>query len=313
MSATTVKAPEERQIPVHRPAPGKWSRAAWVRRGPLLPALVITILITQIPFVLTIWYSFQHRNLLRPDLNAFAGLDNYTTIVTDPVFRTAVVNTIVMTTGAVLLSLLVGLGLAVVLDKEFFGRGVVRTLLITPFLVMPVAAALLWKTSFFNPVFGLVNWFLSPFGVGNLDWASVHPMLTIIIVLTWEWTPFMMLILLAGLQSQSPEILEAARVDGANGVQTFVYVTLPHMRQFIELSVLLGTIYIVQTFDAVYLITQGGPGHATTNLPFFIYQQAFVAFNVGQAAAAGVIVVVATIIISTYVLRKVSTVFRMGE
>jgi sorbitol/mannitol transport system permease protein len=123
----------------------------------------------------------------------------------------------------------------------------------------------------------------------------------------------MMLILLAGLQSQSPEILEAARVDGANGVQTFVYVTLPHMRQFIELSVLLGTIYIVQTFDAVYLITQGGPGHATTNLPFFIYQQAFVAFNVGQAAAAGVIVVVATIIISTYVLRKVSTVFRMGE
>ena len=157
------------------------------------------------------------------------------------------------------------------LDRKFIGRSVARTLLITPFLVMPAAAALVWKTSIYNPVFGLLNWALSPFGVGNVDWTSRFPLASIVIVLTWQWTPFMMLILLAGLQSQSPEILEAAKVDGASGWNTFRRITLPHMRQFIELSTLLGSIFIVQTFDAIFMITQGGPGTATTNLPYFIY------------------------------------------
>ena len=204
---------------------------------------------------------------------------------------------------------MIGIALAVLLDKKFIGRSVARTLLITPFLVMPTAGALLWKTSIFNPVFGLLNWALSPFGVGNVDWTSQHPMLAIIMVLTWQWTPFMMLIVLAGLQSQSPEILEAAKVDGARAFSTFRRITLPHLRQFIELSILLGSIYVVQTFDAIFMITQGGPGQATTNLPYFIYLEAFRAFNVGEAAAAGVIVVIATIAIATFALRVISNLF----
>jgi sorbitol/mannitol transport system permease protein len=284
----------------------------WKRRAPLLPALILAILLTQIPFLFTLWYSFRSWNLLRPGSDRFVGLENYGKVFTDDLFRNAVINTIVMTASAVLLSLILGIALAVLLDKVFPGRGIVRTLLITPFLVMPAAAALLWKTSFFSPVFGLINWVLSPFGVENVDWVSTFPMTTIVLVLTWQWTPFMMLILLAGLQSQSPDILEAARVDGANAWQTFRMITLPHLRQFIDLSVLLGTIYIVQTFDAIFMITQGGPGQATTNLPYFIYLQAFRAFDVGEAAAAGVIVVAATIIIATFALRRVSEVFK-GE
>jgi sorbitol/mannitol transport system permease protein len=284
----------------------------WRRRTPLLPALILVILLTQIPFLLTIWYSFQDRNLLRPGSGQFVGLDNYAEVFTDPLFRNAVGNTIVMTASAVILSLILGLALAVLLDKVFPGRGIVRTLLITPFLVMPTAAALLWKTSFFSPVFGLINWVLAPFGVGNVDWVSTYPMATIVLVLVWEWTPFMMLILLAGLQSQSPDILEAARVDGAGGWKTFRLITLPHLRQFIDLAVLLGSIYIVHTFDVIFMITQGGPGQATTNLPYFIYQEAFRAFDVGEAAAAGVIVVAATIVIATFALRRVSEVFK-GE
>jgi sorbitol/mannitol transport system permease protein len=282
----------------------------WRRRGPLLPALILVILVTQIPFLLTVWYSFRSRNLLRPGSDQFAGLDNYGKVFTDPLFRNAIVNTVVLTASTVILALVLGVALAVLLDKRFLGRGIVRTMLITPFLVMPAAAALLWKTSFLNPVFGLINWVLSPFGVDTLDWVSRFPMASIVLVLTWQWTPFFMLIILAGLQSQSPEILEAARVDGATGMQTFRMITLPHLRQFIELSVLLGSIYIVQTFDTIFMITQGGPGQATTNLPFFIYQQAFRAFDVGEAAAGGVIVVVATIIIATFVLRQLSNVFR---
>jgi sorbitol/mannitol transport system permease protein len=134
-------------------------------------------------------------------------------------------------------------------------------------------------------------------------------MTSIILVLTWQWTPFFMLIILAGLQSQSPEVLEAARTDGATGWQTFRRVTMPHLRQFIELATVLGTIFILQTFDAIFMITQGGPGQATTNLPYFIYQQAFRAFNAGEAAAAGVITVVATIVFATFALRLVSGLF----
>ena len=141
--------------------------------------------------------------------------------------------------------MLLGIGLALLLDREFVGRGVVRTLLITPFLVMPVAGALLWKTTMFDPVFGIVNFVLSPFGVGQTDWVSEYPVLSVVTALVWQWTPFMMLLVLAGLQSQSRDVLEAASVDGATRWQTFGSITLPHLRRYIELGVLLGTIYVV--------------------------------------------------------------------
>ena len=279
------------------------------RRGPLLPALIFTIIVTQLPFVVTVVYSFFSWNLLRPGSRHFAWLQNYADVLTDSGTRHALLITVELTAGAVILSVLVGLACALLVDRKFLGRGVVRTLLIAPFLVMPAAAALLWKTTMLNPVFGIVNWVLGPLGIGDVDWASEFPLLTIIVVETWHWAPFMMLILLGGLQSQDRSVLEAARVDGATAVQSFRYLTLPHLRQFIELGVVLGSIYIVQTFDSIFMITQGGPGTATTNLPFELYQTAFRAFNVGQAAALGVVVVALTIIVATYALRVISRLF----
>jgi sorbitol/mannitol transport system permease protein len=279
------------------------------RRGPLLPALIFMIIVTQLPFVVTLVYSFFSWNLLRPGSRQFAWLQNYGDVLTDSTTRHALLVTVELTVGAVILSVLVGLACALLVDRKFLGRGVVRTLLIAPFLVMPAAAALLWKTTMLNPVFGIVNWVLGPLGVGDVDWASQFPLLTIIIVETWHWSPFMMLILLGGLQSQDRSVLEAARVDGATALQSFRYLTLPHLRQFIELGVVLGSIYIVQTFDSIFMITQGGPGTATTNLPFEIYQTAFRAFDVGQAAALGVVVVALTIIVATYALRIISRLF----
>ncbi|MBB6171338.1 sorbitol/mannitol transport system permease protein [Nocardiopsis mwathae] len=303
MTAQSSKAP------VRRPDAGALTRAQrWGRRAPLLPALLFVIALTQVPFLFTVYYSTQGRNLLRPDSGEFVGLANYAKVLAEPHFRNAVANTVVLTVSAVALSMLLGIALAVLLDQRFAGRAVVRTMLITPFLVMPAAAALLWKTSMYHPVFGLVNWALSPFGI-SADWVSQYPLLSIIAVLTWQWTPFMMLIVLAGLQSQSPEVLEAARVDGAGSWATFRRVTFPHLRRFIELGILLGTIYVVQTFDAIFMITQGGPGQASTNLPYFIYLQAFRAFDVGEAAAAGVIVVAATIAIAMFALRVISNLF----
>jgi sorbitol/mannitol transport system permease protein len=287
------------------------------RRIPLLPALIFVIIVTQLPFVATLVLSTLHWNVLRPGERSFAGLANYGTVFTDARLRNAVLNTVILTVSVVLISLLIGLVLALLLDKKFFGRGLARTLLIAPFLVMPVAAALLWKHALYNPAYGLLNGILKAvggwFGVADppqVDWISSMPMTAVVASLVWQWTPFMMLILLAGLQSQPTDVLEAAQVDGATGWRTFRYLTLPHLRQYLELSVLLGSIYIVQTFDAVFTITQGGPGTATTNLPYEIYQTMFRKYEYGEAAAAGVVVVIGTIIVATFALRVVSSLLR---
>jgi sorbitol/mannitol transport system permease protein len=142
------------------------------------------------------------------------------------------------------------------------------------------------------------------------DWISIHPKAVLIAFLTWQWTPFMVLLVLAGLQSQGDEILEAARVDGARAWQIFRSLTLPHLRPYIELGVLLGSIYIVQAFDGVYMITQGGPSTDSTNLPYYIYRVGFTgSLNIGRASAMSVVVVAATILIATLALRMVSSLF----
>ena len=302
------------------------ARTRWVRRAPLLPALIFTVVVTQVPFLVTLAVSSLKWNVLTPgdksflglgNYENFAGLHNYVTVFTDKRLRNAVFNTILLTTSVVLISLALGLMLAVLLDRKFPGRGLARTLLIAPFLVMPVAAALVWKHVLYNPTYGLfdgvLNWIWQLFGADQgpvVDWVSSMPMPAVIAALVWQWTPFMMLILLAGLQAQPTDILEAAKVDGADGFKTFRFITMPHMRQYLELSGLLGSIYILQTFDAVYSITQGGPGTATTNLPYEIYLTMFRKYEYGEAAAAGVITVVGTIIVATFALRVFSSLFR---
>jgi polyol transport system permease protein len=279
------------------------ARARWLRRLPLLPALVYMIVVTQVPFLATIWYSLRSWNLLIPGSNHFTGFKSYRLAFSDPTFVTALVNTVELTASAVIIATLVGTGLAVLLNRKFFGRGVVRTLLITPFLVMPVAGALLWKTTIYDPIYGLLNFVLSPFGVHHVNWIGRFPMPAIVVLLVWEWAPFVMLIVLAGLQSEPLDVLEAARVDGASTVQTFTRVTLQHIRRYIFLAVLLGSVYIVQAFGEIYMVTQGGPGTATTNLPYYLYQQVFNAYNIGVAAASGVIVLVGTEIVAMGALR----------
>ncbi len=281
----------------------------WARRAPLLPALIFAIVVTQIPFLVTLYLSTLGWNALRPGERSFVGMANYGQVLTDGRLRAALVNTVTMTASAVVISVLLGLGLAILLDRKFPGRAAVRTLLITPFLVMPMASALIWKHSIYNPTYGLVN---GVFG-GSTDWVSQHPMAAVVTTLVWQWTPFMMLIILAGLQGQSAETLEAARVNGAGTWQIFSHITLPYLRPYLELGALLGSIYLVNTFDAVFTITQGGPGTATTNLPYEIYLTTFRKFEYGEAAAAGVVVVIGTIIVATFALRLISSLFRMEE
>jgi len=288
-------------------------RERWLRRLPLLPALIYVVVVTQIPFVVTLWYSFQSYFWDIPGGAHFNGLRNYSAVFTDASFRGSLVRSVAMTAIAVIAAMILGVALALLLDRKFPGRGIARTLIITPFLVMPAAAALIWAYPMLDASYGLLNYLLSPFGVNHVAWLSVHPLASVIVVMIWQWTPFMTLIVLAGLQSQPPDTLEAAKVDGAGAFATFRELTIPHLRPYIELGILLGSIYLVNTFDAVRLMTNGGPGTTTTNLPFFLYQKVDYAYNIGGAAAAGVVTVVLTIIVATFALRMFARVFRFEE
>jgi len=286
-------------------------REAWVRWLPLLPAFVYVFLVTQIPFVLTIYYSLFSWNLLKPGSFRFTGLDNYATLLTNESLRTAVFNTVVLTVSVIAISVVLGLGVAMLLNSEVFGKGLMRTLMIAPFLIMPTAGALIWKDTLLNPLFGLLPYLLSPFGLSRVDWVNHFPMATVVAVEVWRWTPFMMLIILAGLQSQNPEILEAASVDGASAFQAFRRLTLPLVRPFIELGALLGSLFVVQTYDSIFMLTYGGPGEDTTNIPFLLYIVAFQGFSIGQASAIGVVAVIITIIVATFALRTLFSIFQV--
>ena len=307
------------RVDIPRRAPRRNSKSlermiGWSRRAPLLPALIVLVVVTQLPFVATLIVSFIRWNSLYPNDVAFGGIGNYVTVFTDENMRNSVVTSIVLTVVVVVVSAVLGLLIALLLDRKFWGRGFVRTILIAPFLVVPVAAALLWKHALFNPEYGLfngsLNWIFGLFGATapQPDWISDQPLIAVEAALIWQWTPFMMLILLAGLQSRPLDVIEAARVDGASAWQIFRFMTLPHMRRYIELAALLGSIYVVQNFDAVFTITSGGLG--TANLPYTIYQQFFQAHDYGAASAAGVVVVIGSILIATFALRSVSTLLK---
>ncbi|MDT3442287.1 MULTISPECIES: carbohydrate ABC transporter permease [unclassified Pseudofrankia] len=285
-------------------------RGSWSRRAPLLPALGFTLVLTQIPFALTIWYSLRNWNLLSPGRKGFAGLANYRATFTDDTFWKAIWNTVILTGGATIASVVVGLVLAMLLQKKFPGRGVARTLAITPFFVMPVAVALFWRSAMFDPSFGLLGWLTDLVGLPRVNWLSEQSMLSIIMITSWRWTPFAMLVLLAGLQALPEDQLEAARVDGAGWWWQLRGVVLPHLRPFLELTALLLSMNIIQTFGEIALLTAGGPAFGTTNITYYVYLRAFSSFDWGTASAYGLVALVLTIALAMPALRLLSGIFQ---
>lgn len=302
MTPPTTRRP--RRVPTGK-AGGR--RRLAVSRALLWPALATSIVLTQIPFVVTIYFSLQRWNMLRPGDRGFTGLNNYASVLRDGSFLSSLGSTVAVTGSSVILSTLLGLLFAVLLDRNFAGRGVARTLMITPFLVMPAAAALIWKWSILDAATGMANWGLGLVGLPPAAWNTEVPIVTIILVLTWQYTPFAMLILLAGLQAQDKDVLEAAAVDGAGAYRTFTAITLPHLRQYVEIAVLLASIMLLQVFDPIAIMTRGTGG--TKTLSYLLYERAFVGLEVGEAAAYGVMTVLVTIVVASVALRTLFKVF----
>jgi sorbitol/mannitol transport system permease protein len=284
---------------------------SWRRRLPLLPALLFLILLTQVPFALSVYYSLTDWTVVPPGPREFVGLDNYRELLRDDFFRDAIVTSIQFTVFPVVAALVLGTAFALLLDRKFFGRGVVRTMLITPFLLVPVVIGLVWKNQMFHGLYGVINWVIEKLGGAPVEFVSEHPTLSIIITLIWQWTPFMMLIILAGLQSQPSDVLEAAKVDGAGPFAIFRQLTLGHLRPYMELGVLLGAIYLIQVYDQIAVITGGGPG--STNVPYYVFQRSIGGgWQFGLASAYSIVVVIASIVIATFALRVLSRLLK-GE
>ena len=316
MSTTARTHPRTLPGGAGSPARGALRRSAdWARRAPLLPALIFIIIVTQLPFVVTLVISFMNWNAYYPDERGFAGLEQ----LRDRADRRQHARRDRRDDHAhrivVLVSLVLGLIIALLLDRKFLGRGVVRT---HDDHAVPRRAggrrAVVEARALqpgVRPAQRHAHLDLGLFGSDNPpqpDWITMAPLASIEVALIWQWTPFMMLILLAGLQGRPLDVIEAARIDGASAWQIFRYMTFPHLRQYLELGALLGSIYIVQNFDAVFTITSGGLG--TANLPYVIYQTFYLAHDYGLASAAGVVVVIGTILIATFALRTVSSLFR---
>ena len=281
------------------------------RRTLLYPGLFIVIIITQIPFLYTIYLSLFSWNLTRPDLGrVFDGIGNYTSQVFSSEFFDIMLQTLAINAIALVLCCAVGLGLALLLNRDFFGKGLVQTLLVTPFFIMPVVIGLIFKNELFSPNFGILTWFAGVIGIDGFNPMAQHPLIMIATMVAWQWEPLFMLVLLAGLQAIPEEQREAARLDGANRFLVFRYIELPYLFPYYRMVILLATIFMFQVFGVIYVGTAGGPGTSSMNLQYLTYQEGLVGTQVGVASAIGVATLVITILVLTALLRAANAVVK---
>lgn len=254
----------------------------------VLPALVIQFVLAEVPFLVTLWLAFQRWNFQLFPNRQFTGFGNFRTIFGDGTFVPAVENTLEMVAVSVVLVVVIATLAAKVLNFEFVGRGVARTLVMTPFFVPPAALAYAFNDIIYRPDSGLWTYFLGPLGAPTSPTSS-HPLMSITLVELWEWVPLATVITLAGLQAIPHDIVEAAQIDGASRLGTFWHVELPLLRRSILVGASISAIFIFQTFDAVQIITQGGPGNESMTIAYYIYREVFQNFDVGSGEAAGLV------------------------
>jgi sorbitol/mannitol transport system permease protein len=271
----------------------------------MAPSVILLLVWMIVPLAMTLWFSFLNYNLLNPANVSFAGLFNYQFFYTDPAFFQSIWNTLVIVLGVLLITVVGGIALAMLLDQPIFGQGIVRILVISPFFVMPPVAALVWKNMIMHPGYGVLADIARAFGLQPVDWFAAAPLFSIIIIVAWQWLPFATLILLTALQSLDSEQKEAAEMDGAGVVSRFIYLTLPHLARAITVVILIETIFLLGIYAEILVTTNGGPGYASTNLPFLIYRTALLGYDVGGASAGGVIAVVLANIVAFFLMRAV--------
>jgi len=257
----------------------------------IAPALIALLLLVVFPIVYTIWMSLHNWQLSSIAQPRFIGLDNFWKLLTnDSRFLGATGRTLLFTVMATSVQLVLGVALALLFNRHFWGRGFWRALAILPMVTTPVAIALIF-VMMMHPTLGVLNYLLQTVGLPPSLWiySDRTVMLTLVLVDTWQWTPLIMLIVLAGLASMPDEPFEAARIDGASRVQVFFYITLPLLRPSIVVAALFRIIDAIKTFDIIFVMTSGGPGYASETINLYLFNTAFSYFDMGYASAIVVI------------------------
>ena len=305
--AIRAEAPSKSSLAVQTPratGPGEFFERHFSRLLPLPAAVTIALLII-FPLAFNVYMSLHSWFVSSTTPPRFVGIKNFVEIFgKDARFWNAVWITVKFTAIGVFLQLGIGLAIALYLHRDFRGRGIVRTVMLLPMVSTPVAVALIWVIMF-NPSLGVLNYFLSFLGFKPLVWLG-HPrtvLPSLILMDIWKWTPFMVLITHAGLQSLPFTPFEAARIDGASRWQLFRFITLPLLRPTIAVALIFRTMDSLKTFDTIYVMTEGGPNNASEILNIYVFQTGFKYFHMGYASALAVILVVFVFAVNLFLIR----------
>lgn len=282
---------------------GRWDR--FVPLQFLAPSLLVLVAIVVYPTIALIQNSLYHWNLLVGN-RMFVGVQNYTSLLTDPIFLESLLRTSGYTAGVVSAQLVLGFALALLFNRSLPGLGVLRTLLISPMLVAPVMVGLTWRFMY-EPSIGVLNYLLSIVHLPGVRWISDTAIALPAVGLAdvWQWTPFVFLILLAGLQSIPESIVEAAVMDGASTRRIILEMQVPLLSRVILIVVLLRVIDSVKLFDLIYVVTRGGPGNSTYLASFYNYVVGFTQFQMGRASATAFLIMLMISVLTTLLLRVI--------
>lgn len=269
------------------------------------PAVVTLLLWMLVPLGMTIYFSLIRYNLMQPDLTGFVGLMNYEFFMTNPAFWDAITNTLLLLGSTVIITVGLGLAIALLINDPFPGQSFVRILLISPFFVMPTVNALLWKHMMMNPIYGVLAQVWTFFGLEPVNWLQDLPLFSVIIMVSWQWLPFACLILMTSLQSMDREQLEASSLDGATYLQKLRFLYIPHMARAISVVIMIEVIFLLSIFAEIYTTTGGGPGTQSTNLAYLIFTEALLNFDVGSASAGALFAIILANIVAIFLIRIV--------
>jgi len=253
----------------------------------VLPTIIILVATVIFPLIYSLNVSFRDYDIrLRLEKYPFVGLGNYARMFKDSRLFNSLVNTVFMIIGELSLQFTIGLGLALLFTQEFKGKKTILPLIILPMMVTPVVVGYMGRL-IFETRSGPINYLLNTVGIESLRWhtSSKTALFTVILIDTWQWTPFVMIILLAGLLALPQEPFESAKVDGASGWQIFRYLTLPLLKPVIAVVLIMRTLDIFRVFDVLYVLTMGGPGTSTENINLYSYLCGFRYFNIGYASS----------------------------
>jgi sorbitol/mannitol transport system permease protein len=269
----------------------------------MAPAVVMLLGWVLVPLTMTLWFSFRKYLPLRGGDMGWVGFDNYVRFVSSSSFWHSVQTTLIFVGSVLVITVFLGILLALLLDQPMWGQGIVRILVISPFFVMPTVSALVWKNFFMDPVNGLFAHLWKFFGAVPIEWLSQKSVQSIIMIVSWQWLPFATLILLTAVQSLDRDQLEASEMDGANPLQRFGYIILPHLARAITIVVLIQTIFLLSIFAEIFVTTGGAFG--TKTLSYLIFQRVLESQNIGLGSAGGIYAVILANIVAIFLMRIV--------